>query len=263
MDCIACEATLPLKARFCPSCGAKQKTWEELMSDTPAPVSLDRAEGHGGGLSPPPQDNGELRARLIDCYLKFSMSKELSGWLQDLGLPSGGTTQEKLTRLQRHAGSLVLQAESLPRQTIYYLNTYDEEILSEICQELEIDGTGSKDVLLTRIYQEVGSREGWLQPLSEDARQIMTETFLPILQGFDPEKDYFLDFSSELSDVLGDDPLHLRVPNAYGSALITVMIPAFLQEAQITLFQNELNERVAKRSLQSTAPDVEPLMGLS
>lgn len=263
MDCIACEATLPLKARFCPSCGAMVKTWEELMSEQPAARSLERADEHDGRTSPPPQGNGELRARLIDCYLNFSISKELAGWLQDLGLPSTGTTQEKLTRLRQHAGSLVLQTESFPRQTIYYLNRYDEEILSEICRELGIDGTGPKDVLLPRIYREVGLREGWLQPLSEDARLIITETFIPILKGFDPNKDYYLDLWGELSGVLGEDPLPLHVPNAYGSAIIAVLIPAFFQEAQITLLQNELKERVEKRASQRTEPVVEPLMGLS
>src|SRR6266545_149888 len=262
MDCTGCDATLPLKARFCPSCGAKVKTWAELMPDKPAARSLERAEEHDGRTSPPPQDNGELRARLIDCYLNFSISKELSGWLQDLGLSSSGTTQEKLSRLRRHAGSLVLQAESFPRQTIYYLNKYDEEILSEICQELGIDGIGPKDVLLTRIYREVGLREGWLQPLSEDARRIIIETFIPILKGFDPNKDYYLDLRDELSAVLDEDPVHLHVPNAYGSAIIAVLIPAFFQEAQMTLLQNELKKRVEKRSSQRTVPEVEPLMGL-
>ena len=102
---------------------------------------------------------------------QFFDIQELTEWLQDLGLPSTGTTQEKLARLRRHTDSLVLPAESFPRQTIYYLNRYDEDILSEICQELGIDGTGPKEVLLTRIYREVGLREGWLQPLSEDARR--------------------------------------------------------------------------------------------
>ncbi len=254
MDCFACDAALPLKARFCPSCGVKQKTWEELMADMPAPWSPIHSEEHQRGSS---EDNGELREKLIDCYLKFSISKELSGWLEDLRLPSGGTMQEKLTRLRCHAGAFVVDAESLHRQTIYYLHNYDVEILTEICQELRIDGTGPKEVLLTRIYREVGLREGWLQPLSEDARRIITETFIPILQGFDPDKDYFLDFSSQLSDLL------IEVPKAYGNAIITVLIPKFFQEAQITLLENEINERAAKHSFQSAVPDVEPLMGLS
>ena len=250
MDCTGCDATLPLKARFCPSCGGKVKSWEELMFDEP-----------GGRTSPPPRDNEELRARLIDCYLNFSISKELTEWLQDLGLPSTGTTQEKLSRLRRHAGSLVLPAESFPRQTIYYLNKYDEDILSEICQELAIDGTGPKEILLPRIYREVGLREGWLQPLSEDARQIITETFIPILKGFDHEKDYYLDLWGELSNVLGQDNVHLHGPPAYGSAIIAVLIPGFFQEAQMTLVQNELEERAEKRTSQRTVQVVEPMTG--
>lgn len=247
MDCTGCEATLPLKARFCPSCGAKVKTWEELMFDEPAVQDAEWAGEHRRQPTPP-QDDGELRARLIDCYLNFSMSKELSGWLADLGLPSSGTTQEKLTRLRRHAAALVLPAESFPRQTIYYLNKYDEAILSEICQELGIGAAGSKEVLLTRIYREVGLREGWLQPLSDDARLIIAETFLPILKSFDRKKDYYLDLWGELSDVLDDDNLRLHGPHAHGSAIIAVLIPGFFQEAQVTLVQNELKERAEKRS---------------
>ena len=261
MDCTSCEATLPLKARFCPSCGVKVKTWEEMMADEPASRSLGCADEHSGLTSLPPQDNVELRTRLIDCYVNFSISKELSEWLQDLGLPSTGTTQEKLAQLRQHADSLVLPAESFPRQTIYYLNKYDESILSEICQELGIDGTGSKDVLLTRIYREVGLREGWLHPLSEDARQIITETFFPILKSFDPKKDYYLDLWGELSDVLGENNVHLHVPHAYGSAVIAVLIPGFFQEAQVTLLQKELKERADQRASAPAAHIVESMTG--
>lgn len=259
MDCTQCDATLPLKARFCPACGAKLKTWEELTGEEPAARSLERADEQGGLTSLPPQDGGELRARLIDCYLNFSISRELSGWLQERGLPSSGTTQEKLTRLRRHAGSLVLPAESFPRQTIYYLNTYDEETLSEICQELGIDGTGPKELLLPRIYREVGLREGWLQPLAEDARLLITETFIPILEAFDHQKDYYRALWGELSDVLDKD----HDPHAYGSAIIAVLIPGFFQEGQMTLLQNELQERIAHRSVPRTVPAVEPVTGRS
>jgi hypothetical protein len=90
----------------------------------------------------------ELRTRLIECYLNFAISKELSEWLQDLGLPSTGTTREKLNRLRQMAGSLVLPAESFARRTIYYLDRYDEDILAEICEELGIDETGPGDSLV-------------------------------------------------------------------------------------------------------------------
>src|SRR5262245_4437710 len=261
MDCTSCDATLPLKARYCPSCGTKVKTWEEMISDEPASQSHECADEHAGQTSFPLEDNEELRARLMDCYVNFSISKELSQWLQDLGLPSNGTTQEKLTRLRQHADSLVLPAESFPRQTIYYLNKYDESILSEICQELGIDGTGPKDVLLTRIYREVGLRERWLHPLSEDARLIITETFFPILKSFDYKKDYYRDLWGELSDVLGEDNVHLHVPQAYGSAVIAVLIPGYFQEAQATLFQKELKERADQRASAPRARVVESITG--
>lgn len=243
MDCTDCEAALPLKARFCPSCGAKVKRWEAPVTDESAvPAPCDIAQ-HPGQPIPPIEDDGELRTRLIDCYLNFSMSKELSEWLEDLGLPSTGTTQEKLTRLRRQSDFLVLPAESFPRQTIYYLNKYDEEILTEICQELGICSTGPRDLLLSSIYRVVGLREGWLQPLSDDARLIITETFIPILKGFDPNKDYYRNLWGELSNVLDEDSTHLHGPRAYGSAIIAVLVPGFFQEAQGTLLQNELKER--------------------
>ena len=249
MNCADCDAALPLKARFCPSCGTRVKRWEESADEPP------------GQPAPPLQEDGELRARLIDCYLNFSMSKELSEWLEDLGLPSTGTTQEKLRHLRRHADSLVLPAESFHRQTIYYLNKYDEEVLTEICQELGICSTGPKDVLLTRIYRVVGLREGWLQPLSEDARLIITETFVPILKGFDSNKDYYRNLWDELTDVLDEDPLHVHGPHAYGSAIIAVLVPGFFQEAQVALLQNELKERAEKRSPSRPVQFIEPAPG--
>lgn len=258
MNCTHCDAALPLKAQFCPFCGAKVKASDEMRFEETVSGTLDQAGEHTGQMGVLSPENKELRARLIDCYLNFSMSKELSEWLQDLGLPSTGTMQEKLARLQQHADSLVLPAESFPRQTIYYLNKYDEGILSEICQDLGIDGTGQKDVLLPRIYREVGLREGWLQPLSQDARLVITETFIPILKSFDHRKDYYLDLWNELSDVLGDDTHPRPDRNAYGSAVISVLIPGLFQEGQLALLWNEVKERASKHSLQHKMPTTSP-----
>ncbi|MDF0667231.1 MAG: hypothetical protein P0119_14300 [Nitrospira sp.] len=156
----------------------------------------------------------------------------------------------KARSVTQHADSLVLPAESFPRQTIYYLNRYDEDILSEICQVLGIDGVGPKDVLIPRIYREVGLREGWLQPLSQDARLVITETFIPILKSFDQRKDYYLDLWRELSDVLGDDTHPRPARNAYGTAVMSVLIPGLFQEGQLDSLWNEVKERASKHSLQ-------------
>lgn len=248
MDCTHCHTALPVRARFCPTCGVQVK----LLEEPPFEESLGQTAdgGHGLDSRPPPaqQDHEVLKAMLIDCYVNFSMSQELSEWLQELGLPSTGTMQEKLVRLRQQANSLMLPAESLPRQTIWHLNQYAEDVLAEICQELGIDNTGPKDRLITRIYHTVGMREGWLQPLSEDARHVITETFLPIMRSIDHKNDYDLAQWGELGDILSKEHAHPPGTQGYGSAFMAVLIPGFLQEAHTELLQHELDARAGKRS---------------
>jgi hypothetical protein len=244
MNCTSCEAALPLRARFCPSCGAQIKLPEDPAFDE----AVLQAAGCGDELNQPtapaPLNHEALKTRLIDCYVNFSMARELSGWLQALGLSSTGTMQEQLTRLRQQADSLVLPAESLPRQTIWYLNRYDEKILTEICEELGIDNSGPKERQITRIYHAVGLREGWLQPLSEDAQNIITETFLPILRAVDHRNYDDLDQWGELGDLLDRESRNRLDHQGHGSAFMTVLIPSLLQEGQTVLLQHELKERV-------------------
>jgi hypothetical protein len=244
MNCTSCEAALPLRARFCPSCGAQIQLPEDPAFDE----AVLQAAGCGDELNQPtapaPLNHEALKTRLIDCYVNFSMARELSGWLQALGLSSTGTMQEQLTRLRQQADSLVLPAESLPRQTIWYLNRYDEKILTEICEELGIDNSGPKERQITRIYHAVGLREGWLQPLSEDAQNIITETFLPILRAVDHRNYDDLDQWVELGDLLDRESRNRLDHQGHGSAFMTVLIPSLLQEGQAVLLQHELKERV-------------------
>lgn len=187
--------------------------------------------------------NTELKEKLFECYINLSISKELSDWLQELGRPSYGTLGQQLARLRERAASLVLPAETFPRQTIYYLSHYDPDILSEICQELGIRSEGSAEILFKRIYSEVGLREGWLRPTPEEARRIVRETFFPMLRSFGVVKDYSLDFIDDVSELVGEENAPLRSPFAYGSALIAVVIPELFQEAQANLLYNELKHR--------------------
>ena len=158
MNCTSCETALPLRARFCPACGVHVTLPEDPAFDEAALQAAGWGDELNQRTAPAPLDRETLKARLIDCYVNFSMARELSGWLQALGLPSTGTMQEKLTRVRQQADSLVLPAESLPRQTIWYLNRYDEKILTEICEELGIDNSGPKEGQITRIYYAVGLR---------------------------------------------------------------------------------------------------------
>jgi hypothetical protein len=189
------------------------------------------------------QWNTELREKLIDTYISFSISNELSGWLEELGLPSYGTIGQQLARLRQQAASLVLPAETFPRQTIFYLSHYDPDILSEICQELGVPSSGSAESMVKRIYREVGSREGWLCPLPENARLIIQDTFFPLLKNFGVLKDYTADVEDDFSELLGEENAPVRGPLAYGRALIVVVLPDLLQEAQAVLVDNELKKR--------------------
>lgn len=244
MNCTSCEAALPLRARFCPSCGAQIKLPEDPAFDEPVLQAAGCGDELNQPAAPGPLNHEALKTRLIDCYVNFSMARELSGWLQALGLPSTGTMQEQLTRLRQQEDSLVLPAESLPRQTIWYLNRYDEKILTEICEELGIDNSGPKERQITRIYHAVGLREGWLQPLSEDAQNIITETFLPILRAVDHRNYDDLDQWVELGDLLDRESRNRLDHQGHGSAFMTVLIPSLLQEGQAVLLQHELKERV-------------------
>jgi hypothetical protein len=248
MDCTHCDTALPLRARFCPSCGTQVRLLEDPPFEEPLAKTADGGHELNRGTPPAPQDHEALKARLIDCYVNFSMSRELSGWLQELELPPTGTMEEKLARLRQYASSLVLPAESLPRQAIWYLNQYEENILAEICQELGIDHIGTKERLLTRIYHAVGIREGWLQPLSEEARQVITKTFLPILRAVDRNGGYDLDRWDELEDVLGMDYANQPGAQTHRNAFMAVLIPGLLQEAHAVLLQSELNHRAGTDS---------------
>ena len=246
MNCVTCDAALPLRARFCPSCGVQVTLPEDPALDEPGMQAAGHGDEWNQGTAPTARDHEALKARLIDCYVNFSMSRELSGWLQALELPSTGTMQEKLTRLRQQADSLVLPAESLSRQTIWYLNRYDEKILTEICDELGIDNSGPKERQITRIYHTVGLREGWLQPLSEDARHIITETFLPILRAVDHRNYDDLDQWGELGDLLDRESRNRRDPRGHRNAFMAVLIPSLLQEAHRDLLQHEFDARAGK-----------------
>lgn len=185
----------------------------------------------------------ELREMLLDSYINYSIAREVSDWLQELGLPSYGTVGQQLARLRQQAASLVLPAESFSRQTIFYLSQYDPEILSEICQELHVTSEGSAETLFRRIYHEVGVREGWLRPIPEDARLIIRDALFPMLRSFGVVKDYPVNGMDDVADLFGEENAPLRPPLAYGSALIAVVIPELFQEAQAILLYDELKHR--------------------
>ncbi len=236
----------------------------------------------------------EMRTRLLECYLDFSTSKELSEWLQNLEQDPRGSVEEKKARIREHTKYLSMSPETFPGQTINYLSQYSADFLADICQALGLDDRGGKNDLFRRIYREVGYREGWLSHVAREAPVITKETVLPfihwypILKNYDYEKDYYEDFHSEMLEVFGEANIHEQLPIAhgstlkidfhighpqqggvgvefkmptsnseiqralgqmdqyltrYGSELVIVLIPDFLQKAQETLFLDELTRK--------------------
>ena len=175
-----------------------------------------------------------MREQLLDCYVNLSISNELSGWLAHLGLPFTGTVEHKLSRLKEHRGALTLAAESLHRQTIFYLTDYSAEVLVEICQELGLKTEGSQGALFRRVYCEVGLREGWLWPIPQDIQSILKQMCLSVIEGFD------MDHWDRVWDLLQEEESRLSTPLAFGRAFIVVLIPELLREAYGAMLNNEL-----------------------
>ena len=197
-------------------------------------VSLSKERLTDDALQAGSDQLGRMREQLLDCYINLSISNELSGWLADLGLPSTGTVEQKLARLKEHKRTLTLAAESLHRQTIFYLNDYSGEVLVEICQELDLKTEGSKGALFKRVYCEVGLREGWLWPIPQETQCILKHMFLSVIQGFD------LDHWTRLCDLLQEEKDYRSTPLAFGRAFIVVLIPELLREAYAAMLNDEL-----------------------
>ena len=179
----------------------------------------------------------DLRELLLDCYLNLSISNVLSEWLLERGLAPTGTIEEKLARL--HQQPLVVPAEPLSRQTIFYLSQYDRSILVEIGEELGLRCDGPRETLLRRIYWEIGRLEGWL-PSRADQGWLLLQEFLPLMKSFGSEVGDETEQLDEIAELLGLRDLERRSSPAYGSAFIVVLLPDLLQEAYAALFEEDL-----------------------
>ena len=167
----------------------------------------------------------ELRHTLLECYLRFSTSKELSDWLQGLDQDSRGTVEDKRQRVREHTQYLTMPRETFPRQTLNYLEPYTTDRLAEICEALGVTEEGNKDDLWRRIYREVGYREGWLRRLPNTIESFDKGLILPFVEWYpvrrrgEYERDYTEPFDSEMLDLVGDECVHPEYPVAHGSTL--------------------------------------------
>lgn len=204
-------------------------------------TSISRSEGKSSG-EPFQLQRHDLQGQLLDCYLNLSISRVLSEWLLELGSAPTGTMEEKLARVRRQ--SLVLPAEPLSRQTIFYLSQYDHSILAELCEELGLSCDGPRETLLRRIYCEIGRREGWLASPA-DQGWVLLQDCLPLMKTLNSEIGYETEQLDDIAELLGTSELDRRCSPAYGSAFIVVLLPDLLQEAYAALFEEEIKRKRA------------------
>jgi hypothetical protein len=219
MFCGKCGSQVIEAARFCSSCG------NPILPGSIRPVAIPDTVPHSS-FAPVPAADPDLRRKLLECYLDFSTSQELSNWLGDIGQDTRGTVEEKRVRIREYTKYLDMPPQDFPKQTISYLRLFQRsDILAEICENLSLPCEGKKDSLFRRVYREVGYREQWLPqpPLAKDAitkHSIMPFVkWYPILKNREYERDYYDEFFDEMSEIFGKENVHDQVPIAHGSTL--------------------------------------------
>jgi hypothetical protein len=181
-------------------------------------------------MSPPPTvaPDLELRSVLLDYYVEYATSAELTEWLRNISQETKGTADEKRARVRANTKYLTMPASGFPDQTLYYLEIYStSEHLEGLCEVLRLDPNGTRDMKWRRIMREVGFREGWLSrppsPLAE--ANFVTEIVRPFVEWHiagkrsSYEKGFYPAFYDDMEEILGDDYVHDQLPVASGSTL--------------------------------------------
>src|SRR5579859_4472413 len=108
-------------------------------------------------MSPPSTlaPDSELRSALLEYYLEYATSAELTGWLRTIGKETKGTADEKRARVRANTKYLTMPASDFPDQTLYYLEVYSaSEHLDGICEALRLDLDRTRDMKWRRIMRE-------------------------------------------------------------------------------------------------------------
>jgi len=180
------------------------------------------------GMRPPATlaPDPALRSVLLEYYLEYATSPELVNWLRTLGAETNGDMEEKRARVRANTRYLGMPAAEFPQQTIHYLEEYESDHLSGICEVLGVDANGGKEVKWRRIMREVGFREGWLsRPASLTGSSFTVPLVRPFIEwhmvikrgGY--EKDFYPAFFEEMEEVFGHDYVHEQLPVASGTTL--------------------------------------------
>lgn len=179
-------------------------------------------------MPPPPtlQPDIALRRSLLDCYLEYATSPELVDWLRQLGQETRGDIGEKRERVRATTKYLSMPPAEFPQQTIHYLEQYQSNHLTGICEAIGVNPEGTKDAKWRRILREVGFREGWLsRPAAWTESLFTVERLGPFVEWHmvtkrgEYEKDLYPAFAEEMEEVFGEDFVHSQLPIAFGTTL--------------------------------------------
>lgn len=162
-----------------------------------------------------------LRELLLSYFIETLTGAELAGWLKDIGQDTRGTVEDRRARVRASTKYLTMPDAEFPAQTENYLAPYSAGHLEDLCEQLALPATGSKDALYRRIMREVHYREGWLTRV--DGAELSAAVVMPFLgwvpltKRGDYEKDYYPVLHAELEEVFTS--VYEQLPVAHGSTL--------------------------------------------
>ncbi len=157
----------------------------------------------------------ELRRCLLEYFLEVQTSQGLSEWLRDINQDPRGTIAEKQDRIRQNTQYLSMPVEEFPRQTESYVQPLTSEQMANICEDIGIDTSGSKDQRYRRVMREVRFREGWFtRPATHqinDWNLALVKPFIemyPILKRGQYERDFYGPFQDEMTEIFGVTHVH-------------------------------------------------------
>lgn len=173
-----------------------------------------------------PRSEPGFRKQLLEFYLDCYEGDALSDWLRDLGESPKGSIAERQERIRSSTKYVSMPADKFPEQTQNYLQPLSSDDLADLCEELRLEPSGTKELRYQRIMREVRYREGlYIRPESVSPggwTATLVRPFIehyPILRWGKLERDYYDSLYSELIEVFGRPNVHQQFPFGFGNSL--------------------------------------------
>ena len=180
-------------------------------------------------MKPPPTIRADRQFRLVllEYFLECATSAQLTEWLRNLGAFTKGSADEKRARVRSATKYIELPAAEFPQKTICHLERYSSaEHIDGICQALQLDREGPRDLKWRRIMRQVAFREGWLvRPEALGEGEFTVDSVLPyvdwhlVMRERGYERDLYPGFQEDMQDLFGPQRVHEQLPVASGTNL--------------------------------------------